>query len=148
MLKTRRIKVNIPAGVKEGSKIRLKGEGENGGDLYLKVKIRPHPLFERKGDDLYLELPLTFAEAALGTEVSVPTLVDGRVKVKVPAGTQGGQLLRLSGLGMPRLKGGGRGDLYLRVRIVVPKNLSKEERRLIERLAKIRPENPRKGKIE
>ena len=148
VLKTRRIEVNIPPGVDDGSKVRVKGEGENGGDLYLKVKLRPHPLFERKGDDLYLDLPLTFAEAALGTEVSVPTLTGGRVKVKVPPGTQGGQLLRLSGLGMPRLKGGGRGDLYLRVRIAVPKSLSKEERRLIERLAQIRPENPRKGRIE
>ena len=148
VLRTRRIEVNIPPGVDTGSKVRVRGEGENGGDLYLKVKVRPHPLFERKGDDLFLDLPLTFAEAALGAEVSVPTLIDGRVKVRVPPGTQGGQLLRLSGLGMPRLRGKGRGDLYLRVRISVPKNLSPEERELIEKLARLRRENPRKGRLE
>lgn len=148
VLRTRRVEAEIPLGVEDGSKVRVRGEGENGGDLYLKVKIKPHPLFERKGSDLYLDLPLTFSEAALGTRVSVPTLIEGRVSVKVPPGTQGGQFLRLSGLGMPRLKQRERGDLYLRIRIVVPKNLSQEERELIERLAKLRKENPRKGRLE
>jgi DnaJ-class molecular chaperone len=109
----------------------------------LTVRIRKHPFFERKGDDLYCEVPVTFAEAALGAEIEVPTL-DGRVKVRVPLGTQSGQLLRLAGLGMPK-RSGGRGDLYVRVKIVVPRNLTPRERELIEELQRLRPENPRVG---
>ncbi|MCS7263374.1 MAG: molecular chaperone DnaJ [Armatimonadetes bacterium] len=146
---TRSVEVRIPQGIEDGAKLRLQGQGASGrnggqpGDLYLNVRIRKHPFFERKGDDLYCEVPITFAEATLGAEIEVPTL-DGRVKVRVPAGTQSGQVLRLAGLGMPK-RTGGRGDLYVRVKVVVPKNLTQRERDLIEELQKLRPENPRVG---
>jgi DnaJ-class molecular chaperone len=143
----RAIEVRIPAGVESGAKIRAAGQGGQAppggtaGDLYLIVSIMPHSMFERKAADLYCDLPVTYAEAALGAEVECPTL-KGKVKVRVPAGSSSGQLLRLSGLGMPRIKGG-HGDLYARLKIVVPKKLSDEERRLVERLRQLRPENPR-----
>lgn len=146
---TRSVEVRIPVGVEDGAKLRLQGQGASGrnggpsGDLYLTVRIRKHPFFERKGDDLYCEVPVTFAEAALGAEIEVPTL-DGRVKVRVPPGTQSGQLLRLAGLGMPK-RTGGRGDLYVRVKIVVPRDLTLRERELMEELHRLRPENPRLG---
>ncbi len=146
---TRSVEVRVPVGVEEGTKLRLQGQGAAGrnggpnGDLYLTVRLRKHPFFERKGSDLYCEVPVTFAEAALGAEIEVPTL-DGRVKVRVPPGTQSGQLLRLTGLGMPKPTGG-RGDLYVRVKVVVPRNLTQRERELIEELHRLRPENPRVG---
>lgn len=146
---TRSIEVRIPPGVEEGTKLRLQGQGASGrnggptGDLFLTIKIRKHPFFERKGDDLYCEVPVTFPEAALGAEIEVPTL-DGKVKVKVPPGTQSGQMLRLAGLGMPN-RTGGRGDLYVRLKIVTPKNLTQRERELIEELQRLRPESPRVG---
>jgi len=147
--RTRRVEVKIPAGVHDGAKIRLAGEGgvgSNGArsDLYLIVKVVPDPFFERKGDDLYCDLPITFAEAALGAEVEVPTL-KGKVNLKIPAGIQSGQALRLAGLGMPHLKGGGTGDLYVRVKVAVPKTLTPRERDLIQELQRLRPENPRKS---
>jgi len=141
------VEVRIPAGVESGAKIRAAGQGGQApaggtaGDLYLIVSIIPHPMFERKAADLYCDLPVTYAEAALGAEVECPTL-KGQVKVKVPAGSSSGQLLRLSGMGMPRINGG-YGDLYARLKIVVPKNLTDEERRLVERLRQLRPDNPR-----
>jgi len=144
----RRLEVKIPPGVDEGSKIRLAGEGSPGvpggprGDLYLTVHVRPHPQFERKGDDLTVEVPITFPEAALGAEISVPTLT-GRVKMKVPPGTQSGQSFRLAGLGMPRLRGSGRGDQYVKVKVTVPRNLAPREREIISELASLRKENPR-----
>lgn len=144
----RRIEVKIPAGVDNGSRIRLTGEGVAGrpggrrGDLYLVVRVRPHPTFERKGDDLYVEVPVTFPEAALGAEITVPT-INGRVKMKVPPGTQSGQSFRLAGMGMPRLHGTGRGDQFVKTYVVVPKNLTARERELVRELASLRPESPR-----
>jgi molecular chaperone DnaJ len=138
----KRLEVKIPAGVHTGSRIRLAGQGVAGGDLYLIPKVAPHPLFKRRGDDLECEIPVTFAEAALGAEIEVATL-EGRVKVKLPPSSSGGQRLRLAGKGMPRAKGGGRGDLYVQLRIVVPKNLSDEEKALIARLGELRRESPR-----
>jgi DnaJ-class molecular chaperone len=144
----KRLEVKIPAGVAEGSRIRVAGEGAAGpggvGDLYLLTHIRPHPVYERAADDLHCEMPVTFAEAALGAEVQVPTL-NGKVTMRVPAGTSSGQTLRLAGQGMPRLRGSGRGDLYCKLRVVVPRSLTEEERELIARLARLRPENPRQG---
>jgi len=145
--RVKRLDVSIPAGVRTGSRIRLAGQGMHGpgmtaGDLYLIPKIAAHRLFGRQGDDLHCEVPVSYTEAALGAEIEVPTL-NGKVKAKVPAGTSSGQRLRLSGKGMPRMKGGGHGDLYLRVRIVVPKNLTDEERKLIARLGKLRRDSPR-----
>lgn len=143
----RAVTVTIPKGVDDGNKLRVAGQGNPGehgapaGDLYLNVKMRPHPLFERKGDDLYVELPVTFAEAALGGEVEVPT-VTGKVTMKIPPGVQSGQQLRLTGQGMPR-RSGGSGNLYARIKVTVPRNLTDEERGLIEKLRELRKENPR-----
>jgi len=143
----RAVTVTIPKGVTDGSKLRVAGQGNPGlsggpsGDLILIVRMRTHPVFERKGEDLYVDLPVTFAEAALGAEVQVPTMT-GKVTMKVPPGVQSGQQLRLGAQGMPR-RGGGSGDLYARLKVTVPKNLSQEERALIEQLQGLRPENPR-----
>ncbi|MHB0911921.1 MAG: DnaJ C-terminal domain-containing protein [Armatimonadota bacterium] len=135
----RRLDVKIPAGVDEGSRIRLAGEGAPGpsgkkGDLYLIVRMLPQPGTERKGDDLYSDVPVLFAVAALGGEIQVPTM-KGKVTMKIPAGTQGNQLFRLTGQGMPRLGKPGKGDLYARIRISVPKHLTPEQRKLVEELA-------------
>jgi molecular chaperone DnaJ len=144
----KRVEVKIPKGVYEGAKIRVAGQGSPGlnggapGDLLLHVRMKPDPLFERKDDDLYVDLPVTFAEAALGAEVQVPTLT-GKVTATVPSGIQSGQSLRLSGLGMPRLRSGGSGDLYVRMKVAVPRNLSDQERELIRQLGNLRRENPR-----
>jgi molecular chaperone DnaJ len=145
--RTRRVEVKIPRGVYEGAKVRVAGQGGAApgtppGDLLLNVKMQPHPLFERKEDDLYVDLPVTFAEAALGGEVQVPT-VTSKVTTRVPAGVQSGQSLRLTGLGVPHLRGGGSGDLYARVKVTVPKDLSTRERELIEELRSLRKEDPR-----
>jgi molecular chaperone DnaJ len=143
----RAVTVSIPKGVDEGNKLRVAGQGSPGehgapaGDLYLTVKMRPHALFERKGEDLYVDLPVTFAEAALGGDVEVPTMT-GRVTMKIPAGVQSGQQLRLSGQGMPR-RAGGSGNLFARLKVTVPRNLTEEERELIEKLRSLRGENPR-----
>ncbi len=133
--------MRIPKGVNAGSKIRLAGQGVAGGDLYLLPKIAPHRLFRRRGDDLYCEVPVTYPEAALGAEIEAPTL-NGKVKLKIPAGTSSVQRLRLAGKGMPRAEGGS-GDLYVQVRVTVPKNLTHEEQELIAQLGDLRRESPR-----
>ena len=147
--RTRRFKVKIPAGVKEGTRIRLRCKGEAGyggapaGDLYVVTRVAPSKLYRRRGDaDLELEVPVTYPEAALGATVEVPT-PDGRVSLKVPAGTQDGKLLRIKGRGAPKLKGSGRGDLIARVRLAVPSKLSKEERDAVEQLREASRDNPR-----
>jgi curved DNA-binding protein len=134
------LEVNIPAGVRDGSVIRLAGQGEPGtngsraGDLFLHVRIEPHRLFSIVGeDDLQIELPVAPWEAALGTKVSVPTL-DGSVEMKIPAGTQGGSRLRLRGQGLNK-RGGGRGDEYVKIKIVIPPKLTPKEKELFEKLA-------------
>ena len=137
--------VKIPAGVLPGQKIRLAGQGAAGpagrGDLYLKVELEPHPRFDLKGRDLYTDISLAPWEAALGAEIPVPT-VTGSVNLKVPAGTQGGQKLRLKGKGMPDPKGSA-GNLYAVVRIKVPKKMTAEEKRAFEELQRISSFNPR-----
>jgi curved DNA-binding protein len=149
--KTRNVEVKIPPGVADGSRVRLSGQGGvapgggKPGDLYLITRIRPNPVFERKGDDLYVEAPVTIPEAALGAEIEVPTM-NGMVKVKVPAGTSSGQSLRLKGLGMPRLNRTGNGDLYVRIMVTVPKNLTEQERQLLQKLASLRSDQPRLGR--
>jgi len=146
--RTKRYAVRIPAGVKDGTKIKLKGKGEAGfggapaGDLYVVTRVEPSKLYERRGDDLVLEVPVTFDEAALGAEVEIPT-PDGRVSLKVPAGTSDGKLLRVKGRGAPKLKGEGRGDLLARLRVQVPAKLSKAEREALEDLRKAHKGNPR-----
>jgi molecular chaperone DnaJ len=139
--RTKRYTVKIPAGVKDGSRIRLRGKGEAGwggaeaGDLFVVTRVAPSKLYTRRGDDLVVEVPVTYPEAALGTTVEVPT-PDGPVSVKVKPGTQDGTMLRVKGKGAPKLKGSGRGDVLARVKLTVPKKLSKKERELIEQLQK------------
>jgi curved DNA-binding protein len=143
----RSFEVNIPAGVREGQRIRLAGQGAAGrdgappGDLYLRVRLRPHPRFRREGDDLYLDLPVAPWEAALGATVPVQTL-SGTAQVRVPAGSSSARRLRLRGRGLPK-QGDGRGDLYATVQVVVPKRLSDEERELFEKLASDSEFDPR-----
>ncbi len=140
----RRLEVKIPAGVDTGSRVRIAGAGAPGiggarsGDLYLLVAVHPHPRFERKGDDIYVDVPLSLADALLGGEVEVPTL-KGRVMLKVPPETQNGQVFRLAGLGMSRLGDNRFGDLYGRVKVVLPSGLTAEEK---ERLQFLRHRSP------
>lgn len=145
---TKRYAVKIPAGARSGTRIRLKGKGEAGlnggpaGDLYVVVEVEASPLFERRGSDLVLDVPVTYAEAALGASVEIPT-PDGPVALKVPAGTESGKLLRVKGRGAPRIKGSGRGDLLARVKVTVPKKLTKAEREALEGYRKVSRESPR-----
>jgi curved DNA-binding protein len=147
---TRTLQVTIPAGVTNGQRIRLAGQGGRGtegapaGDLYLIVRIAPHPRYRVESRDLHVELPLAPWEAALGTTVAVET-PDGEAKVKVPAGTSSGRRLRLRGRGLPNPKGTA-GDLYAEARILVPRKLSAEERRLFEELAATSTFDPRRPK--
>lgn len=146
--KTEKINVKIPAGVKTGSKIRLAGKGDPSpsggasGDLFIEVKVRPHPYFSREGDDIYLQLPITIDEAVNGAQIEVPT-VDGKLKMKIPAGTQGGQKLRLKGKGVVHRHDEGHGDQYVVVQLQLPPDLDKESRNLIEEFAKRNPYHPR-----
>ena len=123
----RRLEVTIPRGVDSGSRVRLTGKGPDGRDLVVVTRSQPHPVFTRRGTDLEREVPVTLREALLGAEVPVRTL-KGRVLLKLPAGTQTGRSFRLTGQGMPKLKGGGSGDLYVKVRVVLPRQLSDEAR--------------------
>jgi molecular chaperone DnaJ len=140
--------VKIPAGAKTGTRIRLKGKGEPGsnggppGDLFVVVDVDPSRLFKRRGSDLVLDVPVTYAEAALGASVQIPT-PDGPVSLKVPAGTESGKLLRVKGRGAPHLRGNGRGDLLARVKVTVPKKLTKAEREALEDYDKVSRESPR-----
>jgi len=139
--------VNIPPGVRDGQRIRLAGEGGRGaaggppGDLFLRVRIKPHPRFRLEGRDLYVDLPITPWEGVLGASVEVPTL-DGKKRVKVPPGSSTGRKLRLRGEGFPGPRGG-RGDLYAVLKVEVPKKPTAEERELFERLAQVSKFNPR-----
>jgi molecular chaperone DnaJ len=145
--RTRTLQVKIPAGVRNGARIRLAGKGEPGvaggpaGDLYVKVVVKPHTVFGRRGDDLTVELPITYAEATLGANVEVPTL-NGPVTLKVPAGTPSGKTFRVKGRGAPRK--GGRGDLLAKVRVDVPNKVSREERELLRKLGEVSKGSPRK----
>jgi molecular chaperone DnaJ len=137
----RKITAKIPAGIATGQRLRLYGEGEHGsaggppGDLYVVVHVQEHEYFQREGDDLYCDLPIHFPTLALGGEVRVPTMV-GDEEIKVPAGTQAGAKFKLRGRGMPNVSGRGHGDLYAIARVVVPKKTTKEQKHLLEALAK------------
>lgn len=141
------LQVNIPAGVRDGSVVRLAGQGDPGGDgmppgdLYLRIRLKPHPLFTPKEDDLHMELPVAPWEAALGARVTVPT-IEGPVDMTIPAGTQSGQQLRMRGQGLKR-RDGGRGDQYVRLKIVNPPQISGAERDLFQKLAAESRFNPR-----
>jgi molecular chaperone DnaJ len=140
----RKIKVTIPAGVDEGYRLRLNGEGSAGlyggppGDFYVTFSVKPHNLFLRDGSDILYELSINFAQAALGDEVRVPSL-DGKVALKIPPGTQNGKTFRCKGKGIPYIDGKGRGDLLVRVVITTPQHLDKNQHRLFEELAKVLP---------
>lgn len=135
------VTVNVPAGATDGGKLRFKGKGETGeaggpaGDLYVVTRIAKHPYYTREGADVVMELPVSIAEAALGTEVRVPTPDGGQVKLKVPAGTQHGKVFRVRGKGAPKLKGSGHGDLKVKAKIVVPNELSEHQQDLLREFA-------------
>ena len=136
---TKRLEMKIPPGVNEGSRIRLAGEGASGpgghkGDLYLIVRLKPNHTFERRGDDLFEEVTVPFTTAALGGDIQVRTM-KGRVTMRIPAGAQSGQTFRLTGQGMPRLNKPGKGDLFARLKVSVPKKLNDRQRELIRELA-------------
>ena len=130
--KSKKVKINVPAGIDDGQTISLRGEGDPGtkggppGDLYISISVRPHPLFTRKGYDIICEIPITFAQAALGAEIEVPTL-DGRVKYSIHEGTQSGTVFRLKNKGVQDIQGYGRGDQYVKVIVEVPKNLKRQK---------------------
>ena len=145
---TRRYQVKVPAGARDGTRIRLKGKGEPGlyggpaGDLYVRVQVEPSPLYERRGADLVLDVPVTYPEAALGATVEIPT-PEGPVALKVPSGSESGKLLRVKGRGAPKLNGGGKGDLLARLVVTVPKKLSKAEKEALEAYRTTSREQPR-----
>ena len=144
----RKIKVEIPAGVDEGARLRITGEGEVGinggpaGDLYVFITIKHHEIFSRDGNDVYCEIPIDFVQAALGSEIKVPTL-DGKVKFTIPEETQGGTSFRLKGKGIPRLNGGGRGDQYVKVKVLTLTNLSEKQKRILRQFSETLTENNR-----
>ncbi|MFU0791421.1 molecular chaperone DnaJ [Cerasibacillus sp. JNUCC 74] len=140
--KRRTIHISIPAGIDEGQQIRVSGKGEAGinggppGDLFVVVKIRPHEFFRREGDHIFCELPLTFTQAALGDEVEVPT-VHGKVKLKIPAGTQSGKTFRLKGKGAPNVRGYGHGDQHVKVKVITPTKLTERQKELLREFNEI-----------
>jgi molecular chaperone DnaJ len=149
--RARQVTVRIPAGAKDGMKIRVPGRGSAGrrggpaGDLYVVTRVAEHPVFKRRGDNIVVEVPVSFVEAALGAEIEVPRPGGGTVKLRLPAGTQEGKQFRVRGSGAPkaRSRGGERGDLIVRVSLVVPKKLKRREREILEALAEERSEDVR-----
>jgi molecular chaperone DnaJ len=147
--RTETIDVRIPAGVANGGRVRVPGRGNAGtmgappGDLYLRVVVRPHEFFERRGNDLYTKVPVTVAEASLGAKVEVPT-IDGRSLVRIPPGTNSGKTLRLKEKGVPSARNGERGDQYVEIQVVVPEPTDERVRNLMKELAEIAPADPRK----
>jgi molecular chaperone DnaJ len=150
ILQTERLSVKIPAGVDNGSRVRLAEKGEAGdrgappGDLYIITRIRPHSFFERKGDNIYSKIPVSVTEAVLGAKVEVPT-VDGMTSMRIPPETSSGQVFRLRSKGVPHLNGSGRGDQFVEVQIVVPKGLDSRSQQLLKDFERLNPEDPRKN---
>ena len=146
--KTETVKVRIPAGVDTGSRVRAAGKGEAGykgaptGDLFIVTNVAAHPVFTRKGDNIYCTIPLTLPEAALGAKIEAPT-VNGKAQLRVPPGTQSGQVFRLREKGAPSLRGNTHGDLYVEVKITLPKLIDEDSKNLLRDFAKRNPENPR-----
>jgi len=147
---TETIKVKIPPGADSGSKIRVKGMGGAGqaggppGDLQIEISVREHPVFKRKGDNILLDVPVTFGEAALGAKLEVPTM-DGVAVMTLPPGTQGGQKLRLSGKGFPSARTGRRGDQVVTIKVAVPGDIPEGARTAIREIESLYRESPRKG---
>ena len=135
-----KIKIFIPAGVDINQGIKVEGKGEagrkggNSGDLYVRIFVKKHPSFRRKGDDLFISLPISFSQAALGNEIEVPTLEGKKILLKVPAGIESGKVLRISGKGIPNFSGYGRGNLYIELTVRTPKKLTKKQKELLEKL--------------
>jgi molecular chaperone DnaJ len=140
VMRERTVDVNVPAGVEDGTRIRYQEQGDAGvnggpaGDLYVVLKVKPHPFFEREGKDLHCSVPISFTQASLGAEIVVPTLDGGEHKLKVPEGTQSGTTFRVRGKGVPVLQSSGKGDMYVHVRIQTPSKLSKRQRELLAEL--------------
>lgn len=140
--KEKKIHVKIPAGVDTGSRLRMTGEGQAGemggsyGDLFIFIYVKPHEVFERRGDDIICEIPISFVQASLGDEINVPTL-EGKAKLKIPAGTQPGTQFRMKGVGVTRLKGYGRGDLHIKVNVTIPQKMSPKQKSLLKQFAEI-----------
>lgn len=151
--KRRKISVKIPAGIDDGQQLRVTGQGEPGvnggpaGDLYVVFHIRPHEFFERDGEDVYCEIPITFAQAALGDEIEVPTL-HGKVMFKVPQGTQTGKKFRLKEKGIPRLRGRGMGDQFIIVKVITPTKLTERQKQLLREFTEISGNNPKDAQEE
>jgi len=149
MRKQQKLKVTIPAGVDTGNRISLSGMGDAGpnggpsGDLFVYVNVKPHPYFERSGNDLYCQIPISMTQAALGADIEVMTIDDVRVKVAIPAGTQNGKVLRLRNRGVPKLRSSldQRGDQYIKLVVETPKKLSREAKKLMSQLAEVLGEN-------
>ena len=147
--RTENIDVRIPAGVASGSRVRVPGKGSAGtmgapaGDLFLRVEVKPHPFFERQGNDLHVKVPVTVSEATLGAKIEVPT-IDGRALVRIPPATNSGSTLRLREKGVPSARDGSRGDQYVEIQVIVPKPTDERVRNLMKELEKIEPESPRK----
>ncbi|MEZ5338513.1 MAG: DnaJ C-terminal domain-containing protein [bacterium] len=145
------LEVTIPGGIEDGGRVKLHGKGEPGvnggppGDLHVNVRIQPHAYFERRGDNIYLDVPITFEEAALGGRIEVPTMT-GKVQMTIPAGSQGGSEMRLRGKGFPHLRGTGRGDQIVRLEIVVPKEIGMRGRELLREFSNLTQQNPRLGR--
>ena len=133
--------MKVPGGVDNGSQMRLTGEGEIGasggprGNLYLQINVKPHELFRRDEDDLLLDLDLNFAQVALGDEIEIPTIDGEPHELRIPAGTQTGELFIVKGSGVPHLRGNGRGDMIVRANVITPKNLTKDQKELLKQLA-------------
>ncbi len=144
------LRVRIPAGMKTGSRVRVPGKGDAAefggpaGDLFLVVRVQPHPLFSRQGNNIVCRVPVTFEEAALGAEIEVPT-VTGRARLKIPPGTQSGQKLRLRGRGAPSAGGRGRGDQLVEVKVVLPEISDERSKELLRELSRLNPQNPREN---
>jgi molecular chaperone DnaJ len=146
IMRERTIDVNVPAGVEDGTKIRYQEYGDAGpgggtpGDLYVVLHVKPHSFFEREGKDLFCSVPISFTQAALGAEIMIPTL-EGEHKLKIPEGTQTGTTIRVRGKGVPSLKGGGKGDLHVQLRVQTPNKITKRQRELLEELGAFGVEN-------
>jgi molecular chaperone DnaJ len=139
IMRERTVEVSVPPGVEDGTRIRYTGQGDAGlhggpaGDLYIVLHVKPHSFFEREGKDLFCSLPISFAQAALGTEIMIPTL-EGEHKLKIPEGTQSSTVFKLKGKGVPSVRGGGKGDLHVQVKVQTPTKLNKRQRELLEEL--------------
>jgi molecular chaperone DnaJ len=150
LMQAESVKVKIPAGADTGSRVRIRGMGGAGqgggpsGDLQIEIKVRPHPLFTRKDEDIYLDVPVTFGEAAMGAKIEVPT-IDGIAAMTLPPGTQSGQKFKLSGKGFPAIKTGKKGDQVLTIKVAVPRNVPERAKEAIREIDALYRESPRKG---